>query len=132
MFWLDFFGFLSASTFLIGLLLISPKFLESSFQEMGFGDLTWETAPRALLMHASQDIAIENFPFGGGLGTFGGLSADVFDSNLYYKYNLSREWWFNERLFLRDTYWPKIIGESGFFWSDNTFNIYIIPSACKL
>jgi hypothetical protein len=104
----------SAILFFILYVSIYPKMVYKSLAEVGFSELTWETTPRALLMHSALDIADERLPLGAGLGSFGGLSADIFDSDLYYKYNLSREWWFGERLFLKDTYWPKIVAESGY------------------
>lgn len=72
-----------------------------------------EYTARALFMVTSLDIAKDNFPFGSGFGSFGGQSAVVHDSALFYKYYISHEWYFSEGLFLTDTFWPKIIAESG-------------------
>jgi hypothetical protein len=81
--------------------------------QLGFISGLPEYSARALFMITSLDIAWENFPFGAGFGSFGGQSAVVHDSALFYKYYISQEWYFSEGLFLTDTFWPKIIAESG-------------------
>jgi hypothetical protein len=76
----------------------------------GYDDL----APRALFLNTSLSIANDFFPFGSGLGTFGGVVAANSDSDLYYKYLIAYEWYYQYGWFLTDTYWPKFIAESGY------------------
>lgn len=76
----------------------------------GYEDL----APRALFLKTSIEIANDYFPFGSGLGTFGGIIAVNNDSELFYKYLIAYEWYYQYGWFLTDTYWPKFIAESGY------------------
>ncbi|MDZ7870851.1 MAG: hypothetical protein U5L02_16895 [Rheinheimera sp.] len=79
----------------------------------GYDDL----APRALFLNTSLSIANDFFPFGSGLGTFGGVVAANSDSDFYYKYLIAYEWYYQYGWFLTDTYWPKFIAESGYIGS---------------
>jgi hypothetical protein len=85
-----------------------------SLAEMGFSELGSENAPRAIFMHAGFDLATRFFPFGAGLGALGGQSAVVYDSHFYYEYLISYEWYFNYGMYLTDTFWPKVLAETGF------------------
>ncbi|WP_152604632.1 hypothetical protein [Vibrio campbellii] len=62
----------------------------------------------------SLGIALVNFPLGSGLGTFGGRASVVYGYDLYEDLNFSTYWWFLEGKYLTDTFWPHILGESGF------------------
>lgn len=83
-------------------------------RELGFGPLGVEAAPRSIFMQASIDLANNNFPIGAGLGALGGQAAVSYDSHYFYHYLISHEWYFSERMFLTDTYWPKVFAETGF------------------
>lgn len=72
-----------------------------------------DVAPRAKMLTAAIDEANENFPLGAGLGTLGGQAAVVADSELFYKHGFQYEWYFVQGMYLTDTYWPKVIAETG-------------------
>jgi hypothetical protein len=74
-----------------------------------------DVAPRAKMLIAAIDEANENFPLGAGLGTLGGQAAVVADSDLFYKHGFQYEWYFVQGMYLTDTYWPKVIAETGWF-----------------
>jgi hypothetical protein len=82
--------------------------------ELGILDAGFQYSPRALFMHAGIDIAARYFPLGAGWGAFGGQSAVIFDSNFFYEYGIANEWYFRHRLYLTDTFWPKVMAESGY------------------
>ena len=102
----------------IAMLAISVFAYETYFSralaEMGITNEYASLAPRAAFMNAGLEIAEDYAPFGAGLGTFGGAAAVAFDSDLFYKYLIAYEWYFDHGLYLTDTYWPKVIAESGF------------------
>ena len=97
------------------IILNNTSFIERGLVEMGI----METAvgitqsPRAIMMSSGLIEAFENFPLGAGLGTLGGQAAVVYDSNLFYKHGFQYQWYFNQGLYLTDTYWPKVLAESG-------------------
>lgn len=103
------------SAILTGLALANLNLIEHSLVEIGFTEtgagLT--AAPRAQMMSSAISEANENFPLGAGLGTLGGQAAVIYDSDLYYKHGFQYLWYFNDRLFLTDTYWPKVFAETG-------------------
>ena len=74
------------------------------------------THPRAQLYEGAVDIASIYFPFGSGLGTFGGVGSMKYDLALYYKLGFSNNWWWSDyEAYLLDTYWPNSLAESGYF-----------------
>ncbi len=79
----------------------------------GVGTVSEVSHPRAQQYAAAFTIAKENFPFGSGLGTFGGAGAEKFDLSLYYEMGFGRYWWFGKQDYLLDTYWPNSIAEGG-------------------
>lgn len=89
------------------------QFVDNILIELGVYGTQLDVAPRAKLLLSSIEEANANFPLGAGLGSLGGESAKLFDSELFYKYGFHYEWYFDKGLFLTDTYWPKIIAESG-------------------
>jgi hypothetical protein len=98
-----------------GIVVTNTDFIERGLVEIGFNETAagLTLSPRAKMMSASLSEANENFPLGAGLGTLGGQAAVVYDSDLYYKHGFQYQWYFVQGLFLTDTYWPKIIAESG-------------------
>jgi len=70
--------------------------------------------PRNVLYKTGIMIAEDHFPFGVGFGRFGGEIAARYYSPIYHRYEF--EWihglWPGGR-FLRDTFWPMILGELG-------------------
>ena len=105
-------GLLSA--FFIVLVVFSAE-LERWMVELGFLTGTIDLAPRAIFMQSALSISGEYFPFGAGLGSFGGKAAVDYDSIFFYKYLISHEWYFNYGYFLTDTFWPKVLAETGVF-----------------
>lgn len=70
--------------------------------------------PRNVLYRTGFKVAEEYFPFGAGFGRFGGEIAARYYSPVYrrYKFELMYGLWPGGR-FLRDTFWPMILGELG-------------------
>jgi hypothetical protein len=89
------------------------SYIIEALNELGVGYSYSDNAPRSLFMNVSLQIANDYFPLGSGSGTFGGISAVVFDSVIFYKYLIAYEWYFDAGHYLTDTYWPKILGEAG-------------------
>lgn len=106
---------------------------------MYFGDLVFgeflsrrlsrlsETTVRGLLYSASFDISLSNFPFGSGAASFASLpSREYYYSPIYHEFGLSRFYGASPEYshFLMDTWWPKILGESGFFGFISYFSFF--------
>jgi len=73
-----------------------------------------DNVARNVLYKTSVQIAAHYFPFGSGLGTFGGWIASLFYSPLYSQYGISQVYGLEEDgHFLNDTFWPYIMGEFG-------------------
>lgn len=81
----------------------------------GLGTLTPIEHPRAQLFSGAWYVAHQYFPWGAGLGTYGGAGAEKFDHSLYLQLGFGNYWWYGNQDYLMDTYWPNSIGESGFF-----------------
>jgi hypothetical protein len=107
-----------------GITFTNTSFIERGLVEMGVSETEagLTLAPRAKMMSAALSEANQNFPLGSGLGTLGGQSAVVYDSDLFYKHGFQYQWYFDSGLFLTDTYWPKIVAESG--WIGALFLLY--------
>lgn len=73
------------------------------------------TRARSALYGGSVEIATDSFPLGGGLGRFGSHMSRVEYSPLYREYGLSgvRGLQPDNTLYVTDTFWPMILGESG-------------------
>lgn len=76
-----------------------------------------EDTVRAVMHSASVELAVDEFPLGSGVSTFGseGSRRNGY-SSLYKKYQIWGLWgatYSNDR-YLLDTFWPKVLGESGF------------------
>jgi hypothetical protein len=70
--------------------------------------------PRAQIMVGAWKLASQYFPFGSGLGTFGGAGAAKFDDSIYLDLGFGGYWWFGREDYLMDTYWPNSIAEGGY------------------
>lgn len=70
---------------------------------------------RYLLMYIGSKIAIDKFPFGGGLGMFGGYASSIAYSSLYYDYGMAGLYGFSPEtgFYSGDNYFGHIIGELG-------------------
>lgn len=80
----------------------------------GFGTLGQIEHPRAQIFSGALFVAQQYFPFGTGLGTYGGAGAEKFDQSLYQHLGFAYYWWYGKQDYLMDTYWPNSIAESGF------------------
>ncbi|MEY8197661.1 MAG: hypothetical protein RPS47_00285 [Colwellia sp.] len=108
--------------------LLNMPLITKTLLELGLIGEALDVSPRAKMMAAALSVASENFPLGAGLGTLGGQAAVVFDSELFYVYGFQYEWFFERGLYLTDTYWPKIIAESGFFGMFALLIFYLYPA----
>ena len=88
--------------------------LQQEFRAWGYDPIRAIEHPRAQIMSGAWRVAHESFPFGSGLGTFGGAGAAKFDNSLYLELGFGSYWWFGRQDFLLDTYWPNSLAESGF------------------
>lgn len=64
----------------------------------------------------SYQVAVDHFPFGVGFGRFGGYTAQLYYSPVYFEYGVASLWGHGPRdpRFLLDTFWPHILGQFGF------------------
>ena len=108
--------------------LYNMPLITKTLVELGVMGEALEIAPRAKMMSSALSVASGKFPLGAGLGTLGGQAAVVFDSELFYVYGFQYEWFFEHGLYLTDTYWPKIIAESGFFGMIALLLFYLYPA----
>lgn len=92
----------------------------------GVGTVGEISHPRAQQYEAAFSLANSNFPFGTGLGTFGGAGAEKFNLSLYYELGFSKFWWFGKEDFLLDTYWPNSIAEGGWIGFGLLLSHYVI------
>ncbi|MBN1523367.1 MAG: hypothetical protein JW904_02685 [Spirochaetales bacterium] len=79
---------------------------------------------RNVLYFKCVDVAADHFPLGAGMGRYGSWLSLQYYSPIYYKYGLSNVWGISKSSpnFITDTFWPMIIGESGFIG----FALYIL------
>lgn len=73
-----------------------------------------DLSERAVLTEGGMRVASQYFPLGSGLGTYGGAGAQRFDQSLFIDLGFNRYWWFRQRIFLVDTYWPSVAAEAGY------------------
>lgn len=71
-------------------------------------------SPRSQLFAGAITIADNYFPFGSGLGTYGGAGSKKFDWSLYDDLGFGRYWWYGKENYLMDTYWPNPVAEAGY------------------
>lgn len=103
----------------IALITVAPQ-LYTLFRIEIVGYILSDTAakrPRWMLWNNSFRIASDYFPIGSGFGTYGNsISSSVNHySNIYILYGMNTRYGFEKEnvLFLSDTYWPSVIGETG-------------------
>ena len=82
------------------------------------------TVPRARLYATGEQIASANFPLGVGFGRFASYPSRIYYSPVYYQYGLSSVYGLSPStpLFIDDTSWPSVIGETGY----GGFAIYLL------
>lgn len=81
-----------------------------------YGKLGTESA-RAVLTLGAPFVAKDHFPFGSGWGTYGSAFSVEPYSPVYGAYHMDRIWGMsaNFNSFISDTFWPMILGQTGFF-----------------
>jgi hypothetical protein len=81
----------------------------------GYIDPSAPTAPRTLLYLTGLQIGADRFPLGAGFGRFGGYASRIHYSPIYDQYGLSGVFGLSpeDPIYLMDTYWPHILGETG-------------------
>ncbi|MEW6684728.1 MAG: O-antigen ligase family protein [Candidatus Edwardsbacteria bacterium] len=78
------------------------------------------TSARLVLYVVGLKIALVHFPFGVGLGRYGGWISVLYYSPVYREYGLNMiyglgdVWKQGQWTFIADTFWPHIMGETGF------------------
>lgn len=92
----------------------------------GIGSRHAPNHPRAQLYVGALQIAKTYFPFGSGLGTFGGAGAANYDLSMFYKLGFGNYWWFRKEDFLLDTYWPNSLAEAGYIGALLLFLHYLL------
>lgn len=107
----------TAGLLIVGLgitLVLGQEQLYKLADEWGFGGgYGVITSARPVLFLDSIVVANENFPLGSGLGTFAGIGAKNFNRDLYESLGYGFFWWYQQDIFLLDTYWPNFIAEFG-------------------
>ena len=106
-----------ASVILLTVILYIPfspilsSLYQSSIEEYSLS----KRSARIALYLTSVIIANDYFPLGAGLGRYGSWMSRVHYSPLYHKYGLSHIWGLSpkKRSFINDTFWPMILGETG-------------------
>lgn len=93
-----------------------PIILLLSYNEIN-SYLLDENAPRAILFQYGFITAFKFFPLGSGFATYGSTLAAQNYSPLYIQYGFDKIWGLSPKspMFLMDSYYPRIIGEFGFF-----------------
>ncbi len=92
-----------------------PSLSREELATWGIGSRLSIESPRAQIFVGAFEVAQRLWPFGSGLGTYGGAGAEKFDHSLYYELGFRYYWWFGKQDFLMDTYWPNPIAEKGIF-----------------
>ncbi len=92
---------------------IYPSIMFIYANSVGDG-FVFSSDPRIVFFVKGVEIANDYFPLGSGMGTFGGYVAAIYDSPLYIHYGFQEYYWYRQGNFLADTFWPHILGESGY------------------
>jgi len=112
------YGIIIGASAIIFSILAWPK-IEGLFLDLGTvyiaPDNPREEARNVLYM-TSYTLLDEYFPWGAGLGRFGSWMSQIHYSPIYRKYGLSGTYGIEQKnpKYITDTFWPAIIGETGF------------------
>jgi len=102
---------------IIAFILLGPAITDlfESKINIYFGAGSAEKVARNALYVKSVDVALDYFPFGAGMGRYGSFLSKLYYSPVYEYYALSRIWGMSKEnpLFITDTFWPMILGETG-------------------
>lgn len=124
------------------IIFIFPAYFLSMLGSLRYEEiLLGEFTPRLKLAVSSITLAVENFPLGTGLSTFGSATSVDAYSPLYGELGLSNHYGMtsSDPRFLMDTFWPMLIAEIGFlgvlFYLGCLIGIgrrlFIYASSCK-
>lgn len=115
---------LKASYFLVIVPLVMLLFflysmlLPQHYAEYFEGDSKNTKIARVALNQTSLLIGKDYFPLGVGFGQFGSPTSSDCESKVYHLYGIDRVWGLtgdkNDVNFMYDTFWPMILGETGF------------------
>jgi len=90
------------------------SYLSAVVDQLKLDNIEESQAARSVFYWYGWQLATEYFPFGSGLGTFGGQAAAVFDSIEYARLGFERFWFYRNGVWMTDTFWPHIYAEAGF------------------
>ena len=113
--------FLTAVLTVVGIVIVFASALVSAIDSLvaTYVDQANGTAARTVMTRDSFFVAMENFPLGAGFGRFGSETASEYYSPEYLERGYQHIWGLSEALgndlFLTDTMWPAILGETGVF-----------------
>ena len=87
------------------------------YQLVSYYFLMGTESARAMLTLAAPFVAWDHFPTGSGWATFGSFFSAEPYSPVYGMYRMAGIWGLspNYHAFIADTYWPMILGQTGFF-----------------
>ncbi len=98
-----------------GIFSLSFPLLSFYYQQYSnVGGFSSSADPRTVFFFKSIQIANDYFPLGSGLGTYGGFVAASYHSPVYLAYGFQQFYWYRAGHFLADTFWPHILGETGY------------------
>lgn len=97
------------------LIMSLPLILVVTYNQIMFYITDFLSNARGALYYYSVIIALQYFPFGTGFGTFGTEFSRRRYSPIYYRYNMTDIYGLrpNNPIFVADTMWPAILGETG-------------------
>lgn len=101
---------------IIMVILVSCRSLLENTYILYFTNEVGESARKSLTIN-SLNILRDYFPIGVGFGKFASWYARINYSEHYYAYNMTGIYGLNPEnaFFATDTYWPSVLGETGFF-----------------
>lgn len=93
-----------------------PLIIALAYDQLAFYLSDFISNARGALYYYSFIIGLDYFPLGTGFGTFGTEFSRKQYSPIYYKYHMTKIYGLqpNSPLFVNDTMWPAVLGETGF------------------
>jgi O-antigen ligase len=127
--------YLFAMAAVMGYLLVGEQVAENVSRNLELYADKSDTIARAVLIQTAFILAVKNFPFGSGLGTFASIpSVNVDYSDIYYQYGMDKVWGLGPDaadkgvLATLDCYWAHILGELGFVGSLIFLGLWFYPA----
>ncbi len=100
--------------FVCMVLIMAYPILKFIYNQSAIDGIMSSADPRIVFYVLGVEIANDYFPFGSGLGTYGGFVAANYDSLVYLDYGYQDYYWYLQGNFLADTFWAHILGETGY------------------